>query len=178
MEFFDKLGKKASEAYKVTADKTGKLAKEAKLRMKVADLKSQINEIYKEIGETVYQKHTRKGEYDIEKEVEEKCTKIDVLSDEIESNLKQCLELKDKRQCPSCFAEIEKDVKFCPKCGAKQEEIKEEPAKEVEVIEKTENNENEKTENEEKSNLEKTVTVEADPKLDDDKTVEHISEEE
>ena len=72
MEFFDKLGKKASEAYKVTADKTGKLAKEAKLRMKIADLKSQINEIYKEIGETVYQKHTREGKYEIEKEVEEK----------------------------------------------------------------------------------------------------------
>ena len=30
MDFFDKLGKKASEAYKVTADKTGKIAKEAK----------------------------------------------------------------------------------------------------------------------------------------------------
>ena len=28
MEFFDKIGKKASEAYKVTADKTGKIAKE------------------------------------------------------------------------------------------------------------------------------------------------------
>ena len=194
MEFFDKLGKKASEAYKVTADKTGKLAKEAKLRMKVADLKSQINEIYKEIGETVYQKHTREGEYDIEKEVEEKCTKIDVLSDEIESNLKQCLELKDKRQCPNCFAEIEKDVKFCPKCGTKQEEIKEEPVKDVEVIEKNNNpfeknddnvmSENDDTnkcnedeQSEEKSNLEKTVTVESDPKLDDDKTVEHISEE-
>ena len=94
MEFFDKLGKKASEAYKVTADKTGKLAKEAKLRMKISDLKSQINTIYKEIGETVYQKHTREGEYDINKEIEEKCTKIDVLSDEIESNLKQCLKLK------------------------------------------------------------------------------------
>ena len=26
MEFFDKLGKKASEAYKMTADKTGKMA--------------------------------------------------------------------------------------------------------------------------------------------------------
>lgn len=178
MEFFDKLGKKASEAYKVTADKTGKLAKEAKLRMKIADLKSQINEIYKEIGETVYQKHTREGKYEIEKEVEEKCTKIDVLSDEIESNLKQCLELKDKRQCPSCFAEIEKDVKFCPKCGTKQEEIKEEPAKEVEIIENSDSNENEQTESEEKSNLEKTVIVEADPKLDDDKTVEHVSEEE
>lgn len=189
MEFFDKLGKKASEAYKVTADKTGKLAKEAKLRMKIADLKSQINEIYKEIGEIVYQKHTRDGEYDIEKEIEEKCTKIDVLSDEIESNLKQCLELKDKRQCPNCFAEIEKDVKFCPKCGTKQEEVKEEPAKEVEVIEKNNNpfdgndvtnnatSESQQAENKEKSNLEETVTVESDPNLEDDKTVEHISEE-
>ncbi len=177
MEFFDKLGKKASEAYKVTADKTGKLAKEAKLRMKISDLKSQINTIYKEIGETVYQKHTREGEYDITKEIEEKCTKIDVLSDEIESNLKQCLELKDKRQCPSCFAEIEKDVKFCPKCGAKQEEIQEKPAKEVEVIEKAEE-QKENNQEDEKSTLETTVEVESNSNLDDDKTVEHISEEE
>ena len=177
MEFFDKLGKKASEAYKVTADKTGKLAKEAKLRMKISDLKSQINTIYKEIGETVYQKHTREGEYDITKEIEEKCTKIDVLSDEIESNLKQCLELKDKRQCPSCFAEIEKDVKFCPKCGAKQEEIQEEPAKEVEVIEKAEE-QKENNQEDEKSTLETTVEVESNSNLDDDKTVKHISEEE
>ena len=177
MDFLNKLGKKASEACKVTADKTGKLAKEAKLRMKKSDLKSQINTIYKEIGETVYQKHTREGEYDITKEIEEKCTKIDVLSDEIESNLKQCLELKDKRQCPSCFAEIEKDVKFCPKCGAKQEEIQEEPAKEVEVIEKAEE-QKENNQEDEKSTLETTVEVESNSNLDDDKTVEHISEEE
>ena len=182
MEFFDKLGKKASEAYKVTADKTGKLAKEAKLRMKISELKSQINTIYKEIGEAVYQKHTREGEYDNEKEIEEKCTKIDVLSDEIESNLKQCLELKDKKQCPSCFTEIEKDVKFCPKCGAKQEEVKEEPAKEVEIVENTEEQQVKtqqvSEEQTEKTNLEKTVEVESDPNLEDDETVEHISEEE
>ena len=146
MGFFDSLGKKASAAYDATAEKTGKLAKEAKLRMKINENKSDINDIYKEIGECVYQKHTRDGEYDISKEIEEKCTKIDVLSDEIDSNLKQCLELKDKRQCPNCFAEIEKDVKFCPKCGTKQEEQQEEPAKEVEIVE-------------EKNNLEKTVQV-------------------
>ena len=33
MEFFDKLGKKASEAYRITADKTGKIAKETKLKL-------------------------------------------------------------------------------------------------------------------------------------------------
>ena len=43
MEFFNKLGQKASEAYKATADKTGKVAKEAKLRMKIGELKSKID---------------------------------------------------------------------------------------------------------------------------------------
>ena len=35
MGFFDTLGKKATEAYNVTTKKTGELAKEAKLRMKI-----------------------------------------------------------------------------------------------------------------------------------------------
>ena len=43
MEFFNKISEKASTAYKVTAAKTGKLAKEAKLKLKMSNLKSQIN---------------------------------------------------------------------------------------------------------------------------------------
>lgn len=141
MEFFDKLGKKASEAYKVTADKTGKLAKEAKLRMKIGELKSQINDIYKEIGKKVYEKHVREENIDIKKELEEECIKIDVLSNEIDTNLKQCLELKDKKQCQQCYKEIDKDVKFCPECGAKQEdEVIEDEVIENEVIENDEKN--------------------------------------
>lgn len=132
MEFFDKLGKKATEAYKMTADKTGKIAKEAKLKLKIGELKSQINEIYKEIGEKVYEKHIREEEIDIQKDLEEQCTKIDVLSDEIDSMLQECLTLKDKKQCPNCNYQIDKEDKFCPKCGQKQNQ---EPAKEVEVLE-------------------------------------------
>ena len=60
MEFFDKIGKKASEAYKITADKTGKIAKETKLKLKMGDLKGQINDLYEEIGKKVYEKHVRK----------------------------------------------------------------------------------------------------------------------
>ncbi|MFR8233890.1 MAG: hypothetical protein ACLVA2_05780 [Clostridia bacterium] len=124
MEFFDKLGKKASEAYRVTADKTGKIAKETKLKIKMGDLKSKINDIYEEIGKIVYEKHVKKEEIDIEKDLIEQCTNIDVMSDEIEALLKECLELKDKKQCTKCFTEIEKDAKFCPHCGMKQEENK------------------------------------------------------
>ena len=141
MEFFDKLSKKASEAYKITADKTGKIAKETKLKLKISELKSEINTIYTEIGKKAYEKHTIK--YGSEKctenvceQIKEKCLKIDVLSDEIDNLLKQCLELNDKKQCENCYAEIEKDVKFCPHCGAKQEE---EIAVEAEVLEAEEN---------------------------------------
>ena len=45
MEFFDKLSQKASEAYKITADKTGKIAKETKLKLKISELKSQITSL-------------------------------------------------------------------------------------------------------------------------------------
>ena len=137
MEFFDKLTKKASEAYKITADKTGKIAKETKLKLKISELKSEINDLYEEIGKKEYEKHTRRnnGETNIEdicKQIEEKCLKIDVLSDEIENLLKQCLELNDKKQCEKCYTEIEKKAKFCPHCGAKQEA---EVAIEAEVLE-------------------------------------------
>jgi len=131
MGFFDNLGKKASKAYDVTAEKTSKIAKEAKLRMKINENKSEIKDIYKEIGKKVYEKHVREENIDIKTELEEECTKIDVLSAEIETCLKSILELKEKKQCENCHAEIELDNTYCPKCGAKQPEIE---VKEAEVV--------------------------------------------
>ena len=131
MGFFDNLGKKANEAYKVTADKTGKLAKEAKLRVKMGELKSQINAVYQEIGKAIYENHIKEEKENIEEVLNEKCTKIDELSNEIKEMEKQCLELRDKKQCSKCFKEMDKQTNFCPNCGEKQEEI---PAKEVEVV--------------------------------------------
>ena len=167
MDFFDKLGKKASEAYKATADKTGKIAKETKLKLKMNELKSQISDLYEEIGKVVYEKHIREEDYDIKEQIEELCTKIDVISDEIESKLQECLDLKDKKQCPKCYAKIEKDDKFCPEYGEKQEV---QTVKEVEVVENVQDNKSEKCEC---SNLEKTVEVESTPKIEEGETNEH-----
>lgn len=190
MEFFNKLGKKASAAYKMTADKTGRIAKDTKNKLKMGELKSQIDDLYQEIGKKVYEKHQREEDIDINKELEEQCTKIDVLSDEIDSLLKECLELKDKKQCPKCYKEIEREDKFCPNCGEKQTD---EPVKEVEILEDLANaqveDDNEiekkivaeelkddieekqdnKEENEDfKNNLEKTVQIESDIEIDEE----------
>ena len=139
MGFFDNLGKKASAAYDATAEKTSKLAKEAKLRMKMNENKSNIKDLYEEIGKKVYEKHVREENIDINTDLEEECTKIDVLSAEIETCLKTILELKEKKQCENCHAEIDLDNTFCPKCGAKQPEIE---VKEAEVVDIENNSEN------------------------------------
>lgn len=122
MEFFNKISEKASTAYKVTAAKTGKLAKEAKLRLKMSNLKSQINDIYLDIGAKIYEKHLLKEDINIKNDLEEECTKIDILTNQIEVILNECLELNNKKQCLKCFAKIDKDCKFCPECGTKQED--------------------------------------------------------
>ena len=101
MEFFNKISEKASTAYKVTAAKTGKLAKEAKLKLKMSNLKSQINDIYLDIGAKIYEKHLLKEDINIKNDLEEECTKIDILTNQIEEILNECLELNNKKQSPS-----------------------------------------------------------------------------
>ena len=170
MEFFDKLGKKATEAYKITADKTGKLAKETKLRLKINELRRNIEDAYEEIGKKVYESHLREEDFakeEIKQETEGLCVKIDVLSDEIEDLLEQCLDLRDKKQCKNCFVEMDKEYKYCPNCGVKQDKEKDFEIDENEGNEEDkEEQENETWEKDEENkenleNLEKTVIVES-----------------
>lgn len=145
MEFFDKLTKKASETYKGAAEKTSKLAKEAKLKLKINENKSKIKDLYEEIGKKVYQKHTASEDLCIKKDLEEECAKIDILSAEIEKYHKEILELSNLKNCVKCKEPMDKDAKFCPKCGEEQPVVEESPAMEVEVVE--ENNSEEVNEN-------------------------------
>ena len=170
MEFFDKLGKKATEAYKITADKTGKIAKETKLKLKISELRRNVEDVYEEIGKKVYESHIREEDFakeEIKQETEGLCVKIDVLSDEIEDLLEQCLDLRDKKQCKNCFVEMDKEYKYCPNCGVKQDKEKDFEIDENEGNEEDkEEQENETWEKDEDNkenleNLEKTVIVES-----------------
>ena len=122
MGFFSDLGRKTSET-------TGKIAKETKLKIKINENKGKITDIYEEIGKKVYEKHIREENIDIKVDLEEECSKIDELSQEIEEARLEILKLNQKRLCSKCGAEIEKGAAFCPKCGEKQ------PVEEVKVAE-------------------------------------------
>ncbi len=157
MEFFDKLTKKASETYKGAAEKTSKLAKETKLKLKINENKSKINDIYQEIGRKVYQKHTASEELCIKKDLEEECAKIDILSTEIEKYHKEILELSDLKPCVKCKEPMDKKAKFCPKCGEEQP-VEETPVMEVEVVEESKSEEEIVENKEDNSETEKANT--------------------
>lgn len=138
MEFFDKVKKKATETYKVTAEKTGKIAKETKLKLKISDLKSSVQDMYEVIGKKVYEKHELgKKSVSFADDLSEEIKKIENLTSEIAKLNLECLDLQDKMRCPKCDSEIKKDSKFCPNCGEKiKEEKKKTPSKKAQTAPK------------------------------------------
>ena len=117
MGFFDDLGKK-------TADKTTKITKEAKLKLKISENKSKVKDLYVEIGKKVYEKYVREEDIIIKDFINEECQKLAEISKEIEDARMEILNLNNKKLCSKCFAEIEKDMQFCPRCGEKQNDEK------------------------------------------------------
>lgn len=117
MGFFNDLGKKTTET-------TSKIAREAKLKMKITENKGKIKDLYGEIGRKIYENYVREENLDIKEFISNDCSKIAVLSKEIEDARKEILVLNNKKMCKKCFAEIERDSMFCPKCGERQTEEK------------------------------------------------------
>jgi hypothetical protein len=143
MEFIDKLKLMGCETYKYTTEKTSKIAKETKMKMKINQNKSNIEDIYVEIGKIVYQQHVREENIDINSDIEMYCKQIDGLSNEIEEINNEILNLKDKKKCEVCAKEIEIECKFCPHCGQKQSEVE---AKDAEVVTESKNEDEVKNE--------------------------------
>lgn len=140
MEFIDKLKEVGCETYKYTAEKTSRIAKETKLKIKMSQKKSDIEDIYVDIGKAIYQEHIREEKTNIKEQVEEFCMKIDELSKEIEDIRTEILNLKDKKKCSVCAKEMDIEDKFCPSCGKEQPTVKVENA---EIITEKDEEENE-----------------------------------
>lgn len=121
MEIFEKIGDAATKTYKYTADKTSRIAKETKLKMKINEYKTDIKDLYREIGESVYEKFNLHEEIDKE-DILEKCREIDGLTEKIIDCKNEILTLKEKKQCKNCYDEIEIDANYCPNCGFQQSE--------------------------------------------------------
>lgn len=117
MKVFNKISRKTTEA-------TNKIAREAKLKMKISDNKCKIKDLYEQIGKISYESHIREKGENLYEKIKDRCSKIDELSKEIEEYRKEILTLNHKKMCIKCYSEIGDEDLFCPKCGKKQTEEK------------------------------------------------------
>ena len=129
MDFMKKitsLSKKATEAvsdtYKLVSDKTGDIVKETKNKFNISDKNDEINEMYLNMGKTVYEMYIN-GE-EVGDVFFKECKKIEKISKEIIEIKKTILYNKGLRTCDNCNENISLDSKFCEHCGTKQNKVK------------------------------------------------------
>ena len=141
MDFFDDLYKKLTVAANQTAKETTRLSGLAKVKFNLMKEKSKLEDAYKVLGE-VYYKQLKNGEVD-EKATAAAYDKIEKTFVEIEKYQTEINLMSNVKICTSCGEKVDKDMVYCPKCGAKQEvPVEEEAAEETAETEvKAENKE-------------------------------------
>lgn len=108
-----------SEAAETTARYAGKYASQmvdvAKLNMKIFDLKTDIGELLRGIGQVVYDAHL--GRESDQNAVESTLKSLDEKYASIEELKVRIAVLRNARECPGCGAVCGRGDKFCKACG-------------------------------------------------------------
>ena len=113
------IKKSLTKAAKKTKETSETMVEVAKLKYKLVEINSDIDDNYMMIGKLVYEAGE---EDDISEKVAEHKTDIAALL-EARSDMQEKLnELVNKKQCPKCDKKMEKEFEFCPKCGHKFED--------------------------------------------------------
>ena len=120
-KFLSELKNTASKVVR----KSSELVEISKIKLNIANVKSDISANYKLLGELVYLSQTDDAEPDTEK-IQETIARIDELNEKLSALLEDSSALKNEKVCPECAKNNAKDALFCVKCGHKFEESFEE----------------------------------------------------
>lgn len=126
MAFFEKVGETLAAKGKNVADKAKEMAEMNRLNGLIHSQKNMIEKTYREIGEIVYENRAERDAVDLNSQIEQ----LDALWKETRRLQREILKVKGLQQCENCGAEIDRNVAFCPKCGAQV--VTREEAQEVE----------------------------------------------
>lgn len=118
MSLFGNVTQKFSNTVKATAQKSSELVEVTKLNLSISAEEDKIKKVYGDIGKALYEAYAR-GE-EVSEAFKESCEQIKVYEQNIKQMKQKILELKKMKACPNCGFEMENDVAFCSKCGAKQ----------------------------------------------------------
>lgn len=116
MDIFDNAVNKAKEAFDVACKKTGEVVNVQKNKFDLATLESKKAKDFEALGKIYYE--SVKDSADNSPNVQELVEAIKIKNDKIEELRKDIRIAKNKRVCPNCSSEVDKDAAFCSSCGA------------------------------------------------------------
>lgn len=100
---------------KATIKKTSESVNTLKLNYSIKNIESSIENIYKSLGQMLYNEYQNGAEF--QDEYLAKCEKIDEHLEEIEILKTKIAEITNKQLCPKCKNYTDIDSKYCSACG-------------------------------------------------------------
>ena len=138
MGFFDDVISTTKNVAAKAGQKTDHAVQLSKLKMKEAQINSEIKADKERLGDLAY-RMTKQGEEHSE-EFDELVAKISEGYAQLEEVESRKNELNNEVICPECATKTSSDNTFCPKCGAKLPEVKPAEDEESAAPEAGENN--------------------------------------
>lgn len=115
MAFFEKIGKRLTDAGQNVAQQTHNLADVTRLNSAISEKEKKISQLFLMIGQSYYEAHKNDGAA----EEMEKITEINALFSEIFENREKIKQIKGVVKCENCGADVPLNASFCNACGTK-----------------------------------------------------------
>ena len=110
-EMFEKFKAIVSSTTKKAVKISGEAIDYTKIKLKITELKSKLDEKYAQIGLAVYEGTDTESIDDI-------CDEITTIREEIDTLNAKLSDCKNQKTCPVCNTICEKNDEFCRKCGS------------------------------------------------------------
>ena len=117
MSLLDSFKKTVTKTVKDAAKASGELVDQTKLKLKIIDIKDEIESRYEKIGELYYD--VVEHELDCGEKLDEIVDEIRALKSELEEIEAEVKKNKKIIKCPVCGNENDVENDYCAKCGNK-----------------------------------------------------------
>ena len=115
MDFFEKIGRRLSDAGQNVAQQTRDFSDVTKLNSAISDREKRISQMFLQLGQSYYERH-KSDEQAEELDIIEQ---INALYSEISVNQEKIRQIKNVVKCEKCGADLPPKASFCNVCGVK-----------------------------------------------------------